>query len=475
LVALTVLGLYVALLALDGLRRGHIDNGDSALLVHGASEVLSCLRHGVLSSCGLIAGTNQTTVGPYPLIQYLPAVAMTGLEIDDRLVLRGLAGLNLLALVGSMAFTWRTFWRRDDWRWLAPVAIVLIIGGPVSYYATTSFGEMLAASMVLSAVLAAYHHSTTPTFLFSMLATMSREILAPFVLILTTIAAFANNTKAEPGDRWRSVLTGVLGSLAGVVFNLAFNYFRYGSIENVFYLDPTFRVPDSETALSFFAMLNVAPAGGILFFWPLAVVVLTLGLVVAALRILSRPRNLGAWLPMVLLVLTYAGFVGGLSFWVSPFGWIAWGPRLTIPVVPALVVTSLIVLAPLTPRAARWVSDRGIWLPLTIGLMTVALSLPQLAGPWTYPEVIASLTAPDRVCPALTEIVIQEDPELYYRCIPHIAWRLRPSWLDDALSAGGSSAWLARTLGAAAIGALCIAALRRLHVDRGAEPPNGPT
>jgi hypothetical protein len=108
---------------------------------------------------------------------------------------------------------------------------------------------------------------------------------------------------------------------------------------------------------------------------------------------------------------------------------------------------------------------------MTIGLMSVALSLPQLAGPWTYPDVIASLTTADTVCPALTEIVIQEDPELFYRCVPHIAWRLRPSWLGDALTMGGNSAWLARTLGASAIGALCLSAFRRLHLDREAELP----
>ena len=112
--ALALVLLFVLLLAVVGVKRGHISNGDSSMVVRGASKILECAANGTWRECH-----GQAEVGPFPLLQYLPALVVTFLRIDETGILRGLAALNLLVLVGILAALWITFWKRRDWGWLA--------------------------------------------------------------------------------------------------------------------------------------------------------------------------------------------------------------------------------------------------------------------------------------------------------------------------------------------------------------------
>jgi hypothetical protein len=458
-----LVGSFLALLAFDGVRRGHINNGDSGILVRGASEILNCVSQGIWRECALGPGTGRAHVGPFPLLQYLPAMVLTSLEIDTTGILRGLAALNLLVLAGTVAALWITFWKRGDWRWLAPIAVVVVVSGPVAYYGTTSFAEMLAASALLAASLAAYHRSPTFTFAFTLLATISKETLAPFVLALTGVALVLSDRRSHARP-WAVPVSAVLGTAAGIALNAGFNVFRFGTPENLTYLQPLFRVPDLATAAEFFAMLNLSPASGVLFFWPLGLIVVIVTIAVAALRLIREPRDVRRWLPPAVVGLAYVAFVAGLSHWYSPFGWISWGPRLVVPILPTLVFLGLVILSSDRGRN-REIARLGIWLPITIALVAMLVSLPQWSGPWTHAGVMAALVAPDSTCEGLTQVVIQSDQDEYYRCVSHFAWRSRPSWIDDAVLEGGPPAWLARILGSAAIATLIATSYQRLRLD----------
>ena len=81
--------------------------------------------------------------------------------------------------------------------------------------------------------------------------------------------------------------------------------------------------------------LWVAPNGGLSEFWPLATLV-TIGLVwivVANLR--GRPIDLKRALPGLMVIVSLVIVTGTLASWWAPFGWISWGPRLSLPTLPA--------------------------------------------------------------------------------------------------------------------------------------------
>ena len=395
---------------------------------------------------------------------------MTALGADEVGVLRWLARLNFLALVGIITALGFTSWKEKP-RWLAPISIVVMITGPAAYFGTTAFGEMLAASMLLGAVLAAYYRLPVFAFLFASLATVSRETMAPFVLAFMAVAMILSSGRSE--DRWRTVaVSGAAGVGMGVALNIGFNVFRYGAPQNLLYLDPLFRVPDLSTAAEFFAMLNLAPGGGILFFWPL-VFGLVLGVIaVASVRLVKKPTKVGDWFPSALLGSTYVLFVVGLSFWHSPFGWISWGPRLLIPIVPAFVFLGLGLVAPTVERLGKKLQTGATWIPWAIVVAVVALSIPQWSGPWAYRGVLSTLTTPDAICETL--VIIQDDPVEYYRCTQHIAWRLQPSQLAAAATGGGGNAWVARIVGSLMVATLLASAYQRFRRDQMAYANDGP-
>src|SRR5262249_19753358 len=71
------------------------------------------------------------------------------------------------------------------------------------------------------------------------------------------------------------------------------------------------------------------------------VAVILAGVLVLGLATLARrPRDIRRWAPPVAVAAVTAAFTGLLASWWSTFGWIAWGPRLTLPLLPALVVAA---------------------------------------------------------------------------------------------------------------------------------------
>ena len=137
--------------------------------------------------------------------------------------------------------------------------------------------------------------------------------------------------------------------------NVAFNVFRFGTWSNLTYNAPFTRVPGVPIKVKLALADWLAPNVGVLFFWTVTAVVLAGVLVATVVTIVRRPRQLRSWLPALAVVVVTAVFTGALASWWSTFGWLAWGPRLTLPLLPALVVAAV--------RAAPDALDAGVqWL-----------------------------------------------------------------------------------------------------------------
>lgn len=457
--ALICLLLMIGLLAGPGRAHMHTHTSDTNQLVAGARVASACIGDGTWSRCGYRPERTRSTVGSYPLLQYLPTFGLQALGLDDQATLHGLVDLNLAAFVGAVALVFllaprpRTLWM--------PVLLATLLSGPLLVYSRSAFGEMLTASIILAAVAAANRRRPMLCAPLVVLACLGKETMAPFVVVLCVIAA------RDEDDGWLppAAMTAAIGfgAAVGVVINGLFNIFRYGTVGNRFLLQEEYRVTSLGRVMKNVGSLVAAPAGGLFVFWPLLTIILALALV-SALRLAVDGRWRRA-APSLAALACGAGWLVGLGSWWAPFGGMSWGPRLALPLLPALVVVVAIVGgAPLSRLL-----ERVLRTPLTFVLVSAVVLVaawPQLSAPWHQVDSIGGLLRGDAACPKWVNTFVS--PETYWHCFDHRVWRLTYTPIGRASRAGGTAIWGARLVGLVALAACLFAAHRAaVRLDRG--------
>ncbi len=454
--ALVLLAMYLVGVWFSAVPKGNLHTGDPDNLVAGARVGIACIERGELTSCGLGEGTRQTQVGPFPLLQYLPATVLVEFGLSDEQVLKDLARLNVLAFAGAIVLCLVAFNRRDR-RACAAVAVTAVLASSATYQSSVAFGEMLAATVTLAAVVAVIKGRPVPIIVACALAVLSKETFAPFVFVLGILAS------RRPGDRWlpakERLIPLAVGVGLGTIATVGFNLFRFGEISNTFYLDPSFRTPGVRRPAEFFAGLWLSPASGIAWFWPVATIVVLAMTVIAVSRFTRHPRDLSSWLPSATVVLIALTVTAGLALWWSPFGWIAYGPRLAVPLMPAMVVTALHQEADTFERTVR--SAMRTWLG-AIAVITVAVLIgwPQFGAAWSYQPAITQLIAPSEACTRFTSYSVANEPWAYYTCVRDRMWRTTQLPINKAAGGGGTPAFWARLLLGASVALLLFDARR---------------
>ncbi len=134
--------------------------------------------------------------------------------------------------------------------------------------------------------------------------------------------------------------------------------------------------PAFQRQLNTFFALWLAPNAGLLFFWPLFVgVLLSVPFAVSRYSSITSAGALAAFWGVALLLVLVTGFC---ARWWAPFGWWAWGQRLTIPWLPAsLLVLCFAYQAELERLIVRLLRTpaRAAWLTAVL----IALALPHVA------------------------------------------------------------------------------------------------
>ena len=415
-------------------------HGDTAGLVIGSQKILDCLHHHVFTSCDTWAGGHPdprggtANVGPWPLLQYIPAVALRGLGVSRLATLHILIVANavaLFAVVGLVAITLR---RAAATSWI-PVMVVTLIVGPLLWYGTTAFGEALASAVIVAAI-AAVLLRARPALVGALVAVASttKETNAFFVFALVLVCVLAHNVR-RPDDRAasRRLLAGAaIGAFAGVAANSAFNVLRFGSIRNTTYLQASQHAPNSAVVGKAFAALWVAPNGGLLWFWPGSLAVLALACAGAIWTVRRSAWSWSVLAPLFVAALLIVE-VAGLSTWYSPFGWFSWGPRLLLALMPAML---LIACAFAGDRATqvlrRFLAGRWLW---PAALLTIAMGVANAT-------VLFEPSYTNRFFgdPHCTNAHVGTNPAAYYRCFDYLAWQKQPFLLRmglDGFHTGG--------------------------------------
>lgn len=132
----------------------------------------------------------------------------------------------------------------------------------------------------------------------------------------------------------------------GIAISLAYNMMRYDSLIPVGYMQIAAQTtPTLGKSVEFFFGSIMSPNGGVLVFWALPLTVAVLGWRMQELR--AEPYAVA--LVAVVALLSCIGF----ARWWVPFGWDAWGNRLMIQPMLAVLVVSLLSLQPLSSKGNR--------------------------------------------------------------------------------------------------------------------------
>jgi hypothetical protein len=306
-------------------------------------------------------------------------------------------------------------------------------------YTAQTFGEPLAAVAFGGLCLATLRRDRTSWWIIptAIVATVSKDTAAPFVLLFGLAGVALSGCSREVGRR--SVIWLFAGTAVGLILVGAFNEFRYGTLTNHFYLD--FPHSSKSMAINSFFGLLVSPNGGITWFWPgatVATVSLGVVLICGSRSALDQRRlRLGA-------AIALAGFFGSIcasALWFQPYGWYAWGPRLLLPVVPAVVVLMLAI------RSHKAISKYWLSAPATValGLMALLAIAPSVGVIFDWPAYTAQIVEtwqkhPECIPNAKSADIAAVQP-LSERCIRFEAWETESLPLARAVPTDLSHHW----------------------------------
>ena len=379
-------------------------NGDTDVLIRDTQRILDCAQSGVFHGC---------TIVHFPLFQFIPALILKARGTSDATVAVILAWLNWAAFAATVALMWWAL-RRSVSRTVAMVAVFVLLTGPLLPYSVETFNEPAAAFLVLAfsvAVLVGAHPGWI--VLLCVLAAITKETAPPFLFLLGLCGLFGRQDARHSKAMNLAVLVVACG--VGAAINSGFNYFRYYTIFNVQLLAREFRVDTREQQAVNFAGIWLSPNGGVIPFWPSFALVCG---VVGHTVLTARPRVLTVWWPATLLAALLLGLTIGLSAWYVPLGWIAWGPRLLLPWLPAVVFLASHFYSAAIERGVAWLSANParFW---TATVFFTACALPHFVEVLDS-RVLSAMFAPDALFPRM--MTVQEDRAGYFAQANHFMW-----------------------------------------------------
>jgi len=354
--------------------------GDTPFVFDGSNALLTCLSAHDFSRCGYTGELNHwglmTPIGYWPLLQHIPDVAAIELGANSHPArARVLVFLGVAGLVACVALARPVLDRFGQSAWFWGFFFVML-ASPLLTYGRQTVGETFAAGLLVCLVAAAALQAPGPLVALAAFgAAITKETSYPFVIAFGVLALVL--ARRRTGRPIRSQLIwGGGGLLAAFVLASLLNVVRFGSVWNTNYLHHDFRTPGIGRKLEYAVALLVSPSGGILVFWLFASVLVATACVVPLVR-RGRldPR------PAIVLVVAVVLLILGLAAWWTPFGWTSYGPRLTLPWIPALVLLALVAYGDVLADLARRLITPIAGL-VAVFVVALVLTLPHIGEMW---------------------------------------------------------------------------------------------
>jgi hypothetical protein len=389
--------LFVGVIFLLCVFDGHHTN-DTSSVVDGARHLAACFSGGSLQlPC--------PGVSHFPTLQYIPSIFGIWAGLSDFEILRLLTVLSFVSIVG-------VFFLVES---VGRVAPLVLMTGPLLYYARCSYGEALGAFMITWYIAELVRfRSVGWVILAGTLAGLTKETSPPFLALLGAGVVFE---RSFPRDKKQAALLGCgISVLFAVGLNCLFNFVRFDSVFNFVYLMPRYQVHELRYFVSNISAIWFSPNGGLLIFWPLWGALFFFVLK----KFPKHPAMLASAIALVGLSL-------GFAKWHTPLGWRGWGPRFLLPWLPAILLIALWVGGESVQTALRDWRSRPKRFAISV-ILLVLVALPQgliLIDPRPFGHLFEA----SETCPKTPDIEL--DPAYFDRCIQESHWPKRPIWVDQ--------------------------------------------
>jgi hypothetical protein len=399
--------------------------GDTPFVLDGTNAFLDCLSSHDFVACRYSGQLDPfegltSPIGDWPLLQYIPDIVAVKLGANGHhareLIL---IAVGVAAVVGSLGLAYLVLQRAGQRAWFWGFLFVLL-SSPLLAYAGTTAGEALAAGLLVCLVAAAVLQASPPLVALAAVgACVTKETSYPFVVLLGVLG-LALATKRTGRSIRPHLIWGAAGVALAVVMASLFNIVRFGSVLNKNYLEAPLHTPTIGRVLDYSVALFVSPSGGIFVFWPTASTLLVLA---CLLPLTNTGRRLDL-LPALVLVAVVVGVTLSFASWWSPFGWAAYGPRLTLPWVLPLVLLALVAYGEPLGRIANC-ALAPTWGLFAIFAVGFVLALPHVGQMWKQDAKAAFFEQTNPPCDPPWRIGV----ERFHRCQNHEIWLSRPMGL----------------------------------------------
>lgn len=388
--------------------------GDTPFVLDGTNAFLTCLSHHDYNACGYTGKLNywglMSPIGWWPLLQHVPDMISIGLGADGHAArTKVLAYLSVVSVIASVALGWLVLRRhgRGAWFW---AFLFVALSGPILAFARQTAGEMLAMGLIVGLVAATLLQAPAVVVaVAALLACWTKETSYPFIAALGVLGLVLARRRTSRPIR-SQLIGGAVGIAVAVVTASLFNIVRFGSVLNRNYLDSHLRTPGIGRKLELALAVFVSPSGGLLFFWPAAV------LLVAAACLIGFRRDPRP--ALVILAVTVVLAVGFGSWW-TPFGWSGYGPRLQLPWVLPLLLIALVAYGEALEEPMRRLFRSRRRVMLVFGIVLVC-ALPHIGYMWKFQSLDGYFQQENPPCNAPWR---SKD---WYPCQDRLLWLHRP-------------------------------------------------
>jgi len=378
--------------------------GDTKVLAESSYKIYHCLQNHQFNYCPGIAH--------FPLLQHI--ISLPFYLINPSLVnnLNSLTFINLFSFCLSSLILFR-FLQKNTSLKIALLGLLIFLTGFNLYYAYSSFNESFSSLLIL--IFLVVNLETKPhwfrIFFLTISAGLSKEIIWPILLLISTTAQLVKGTSFK--KYLQSINPVIIGTIVSVLCTGAFNLYRYQTLTNSLLLNPILMVDNLHDYISFFFGLFFSTSGGLLFFWPSLFVLIIFSLVSTVRKTPLFFLNL-----LVLSVLIIQN--AGLAKWFAPFGWIAWGPRLTLPILPSILLLFLLINHKKINLIIQNIYSSKLLTTFTF-LFFLITGISNYAMLFFPQQSLNQLFAPSPNFPH--PAVIQQDKIYYYRAVNELIWK----------------------------------------------------
>jgi len=388
--------------------------GDTPFVLDGTNAFLTCMSNHDYNACGYTGTLNfwglMSPIGWWPLLQHIPDMISIGLGADGHAArTKVLAYLSVVGVIASVALGWLVLRRygRSAWFW---AYLLVALSGPILAFARQTAGEMLAMGLIVGIVAATLLQAPALVVgIAALLACWTKETSYPFIAALGVLGLVLARRRTEKPIR-AQLIGGAVGMIVAIVTASLFNIVRFGSILNTNYLDSHLRTPGLGRKLELALAVFVSPSGGLLFFWPAAVFLITAACIVGFRRDRLPALVIGA----VTVVLAI-----GFGSWWTPFGWSGYGPRLQLPWVLPLLLIALVAYGEALEEPMRRLLRSPLRTVLVFAV-TLAFALPHIGYMWKFQSLDGYFLQENPPCNAPWR-----SPD-WYPCQDRLLWRDRP-------------------------------------------------